>query len=107
MVSDIEKYYAAADALLFPSHSEAFSLVEVEAGACGLPLFLTRHHGSEMIMEAGKNGLWLEFDSVNIAEVLETFITKRWQPTAVPLKHAMDSVSYAQRLTQELLKALP
>ncbi len=81
-------------------------LVEVEAGACGLPLFLTRHHGSEMIMEAGKNGLWLEFHPVNIADVLETFVTKEWQPTPVPLKHAMDSDTYAQRLTQELLQAL-
>jgi glycosyltransferase involved in cell wall biosynthesis len=107
MVSDIERYYAAADGLLFPSHSEAFSLVEVETGACGLPLFLTRHHGSEMIMEAGKNGLWLEFDPVNIADVLETYVTKQWQPTPVPLKHAMDSDAYAQRLTQELLLALP
>jgi glycosyltransferase involved in cell wall biosynthesis len=107
MVPDIERYYAASDGLLFPSHSEAFSLVEVEAAACGLPLFLTRHHGSEMIMEAGKNGLWLEFDPVDIANVLESFVTRQWQPTAVPLMHAMDSDTYAQRLTQELLQALP
>jgi glycosyltransferase involved in cell wall biosynthesis len=106
MVPDIERYYAAADGLLFPSHSEAFSLVEVEAGACGLPLFLTRHHGSEMIMEPEKNGLWLEFDPVNIADVLETFVTNQWRPKIVPLKHAMDSDTYAQRLTQELLQAL-
>ena len=54
-VPDVERHFAAADAFLFPSYSEAFALVEVEADACGLPLFLTRHHGSEMILEDGVN----------------------------------------------------
>lgn len=36
MVKDVERYLAASDAFLFPSYSEAFALVEVEAAACGL-----------------------------------------------------------------------
>src|SRR5205085_781734 len=79
-VSAVEKYYAASDALLFPSYSEAFALVEVEAAACGLPLFLTRHHGSEMILDDGSNGRFVEFDAGKIADVLEEFVTGQWAP---------------------------
>ena len=74
-VPDVEKYFAAADALLFPSYSEAFALVEVEADACGLPLFLTRHHGSEMILQDGVNGRFIDFDAGRIAAVLAEFLS--------------------------------
>ncbi len=66
-----EFHFAAADALFFPSLSEAFSLVEIEAAALGLPLYLTAHHGSEMILRDGKNGRLLPWDVVGMADVLE------------------------------------
>jgi glycosyltransferase involved in cell wall biosynthesis len=103
--SEMERYYAAADALLFPSYSEAFALVEVEAAACGLPLFLTRHHGSEMILKDGLNGRWLEFDSTAIAAVLEEFVSGRWVPQPVEVEHLIDSNEYAQRLLKVLSAA--
>jgi glycosyltransferase involved in cell wall biosynthesis len=105
MVPDVETYFAAADALLFPSYSEAFALVEVEAAACGLPLFLTPHHGSEMILEDGVNGRLIEFDAERIAQVLAEFVEGRWKPTGTSLKHAVDSATYAQRLGDLLLEA--
>jgi glycosyltransferase involved in cell wall biosynthesis len=110
MVPDVEKYFAAADGFLFPSYSEAFALVEVEAAACGLPLFLTRHHGSEMILEEGVNGLSLEFAAEPIAEVLGRFVTGQWTPAASQVRHALDKTQYAQRLAAELMsvsRALP
>jgi glycosyltransferase involved in cell wall biosynthesis len=55
--SEVEKSLAAADAFLFPSYFEAFSLAEIEAAAMGLPLFVTRHPGTEMIVREGKNGV--------------------------------------------------
>jgi glycosyltransferase involved in cell wall biosynthesis len=105
MVPDVETYFAAADALLFPSYSEAFALVEVEAAACGLPLFLTPHHGSEMILDDGVNGRLLGFDAAQIAQVLAEFVEGRWKPTGTSLKHAVDSATYAQRLGDLLLEA--
>lgn len=105
MVPDVEKYFAAADALLFPSYSEAFALVEVEAAACGLPLFLTPHHGSEMILEDGVNGCLIAFNPVQIAAVLAEFIEERWKPRQIPLKHAMDATTYAKRLGDVLMQA--
>lgn len=105
MVPDVEKYFAAADALLFPSYSEAFALVEVEAAACGLPLFLTPHHGSEMILEDGVNGRLIDFNPVQIATVLAEFIDGVWKPRQIPLKNAMDASTYAARLGDVLMQA--
>jgi glycosyltransferase involved in cell wall biosynthesis len=102
MVPDVERYFAASDAFLFPSYSEAFALVEVEAAACGLPLFLTRHHGSEMILEDGVNGRYLDFDADNMAQVLSEFVTGSWKPQPCAMKQALDSTAYAKRLLEEL-----
>ncbi len=106
-VPDVEKYFAAADALLFPSYSEAFALVEVEADACGLPLFLTRHHGSEMILQDGLNGRFIDFDAGRIAEVLAEFVSGIWKPSAAVPSRVPDAESYARQLVAELLAAAP
>lgn len=106
MVPDVEKYFAAADAFLFPSYSEAFALVEIEAAACGLPLFLTPHHGSEMILEDGVNGRRIEFDADKAAAVITEFIEGRWAPTGHSLKRAIDSETYAARLLESLQATL-
>lgn len=103
MVPDVERYFAASDAFLFPSFSEAFALVEVEAAACGLPLFLTRHHGSEMILQDGVNGRYVDFHAGRIAEVLAEFVSGDWEPQpGIHLQQALDSGAYAQRLALEL-----
>lgn len=70
-VPDIEKYLAAADGLLFPSYCEAFALVEIEAAAMGLRMYLTPHYGSEMILRPPGNGAFIPWEAVGIAEVLE------------------------------------
>lgn len=67
----VQEYMALSDALFFPSYFEAFSLVEIEAAAMRLPLILTRHHGSEMIMKEGVNGYYCDFNVDSIVKVLE------------------------------------
>ena len=107
MVPDVEKYLAAADGFLFPSYSEAFALVEVEAAACGLPLFLTAHHGSEMILEDGRNGRLLEFDSEHIAGVIGEYVDGKWEPEhGVHLKHALDDREFARRFARQLAEVV-
>ncbi len=76
MQPEVEKYYAASDAFLFPSYFEAFCLAEIEAAACGLPLLLTPHHGTEMILEPGVNGLFLSFDPKEMSQQIASFLKK-------------------------------
>lgn len=100
-----ERYLASADGFLFPSWSEALALVEVEAAACGLPLFLTPHHGSEMVLKDGVNGRLLEFDPEQIAAVLAEFISGTWVPAGLELCCGLDREDFAHRLTSLLLTA--
>lgn len=95
---EVESYLAAADAFLYPSYFEAFSLAEIEAAAMGVPLLLTRHHGSEMILEDGVNGLWLEFDPDAIAETIRRFL--RMEPSAFrrSIGKALTRAEYTDRL---------
>lgn len=103
--SEPEKFLAAADAFLFPSWSEALALVEVEAAACGLPLFLTHHHGSEMVLENGVNGSFIDFDPAHIAKTLCRFLHGDWQPKSAGLKRALDRDGYAAGLVSVLCSA--
>jgi UDP-glucose:(heptosyl)LPS alpha-1,3-glucosyltransferase len=44
---DVERFYQAADLFVLPSLYEAFSLVLLEAAACGLPIVTTAVNGTE------------------------------------------------------------
>ena len=74
MQTEVEKFYAASDVFIFPSYFEAFCLAEIEAAACGLPLLLTPHHGSEMILHDGVNGLLLSYDPKFMSAQIEGFL---------------------------------
>ena len=85
MTREVEKYYAASDAFIFPSYFEAFCLAEIEAAATGLPLLLTPHHGSEMILRDGINGRLLSFSPEVMATQIEDFLANglpEFQPGA-------------------------
>jgi UDP-glucose:(heptosyl)LPS alpha-1,3-glucosyltransferase len=57
----IEKYYAAADALLFPSLYESFGLVVLEAMAMGLPVVTARTVGfADEAIRDGVNGFLVD-----------------------------------------------
>ena len=52
----IERYYAAADAFVFPTIYEPFGNVHLEALASGLPVVTTRNSGASEVIEEGKGG---------------------------------------------------
>jgi len=60
-------YYAAADAFVFPSHYEAFSMAAIEAAAAGLPLVVPRLNGTEDYVEDGVNGWFTPRNGPEIA----------------------------------------
>ncbi len=103
---DVESYLAAADAFLFPSYFEAFSLAEIEAAAMGVPLLLTRHHGSEMILEEGVNGLWLEYDPQSITQAIRRFLQMGPAAFRRHVGRALTRAEYADRLLSVYEKML-
>ena len=68
---DMAAIYAAADALVLPTSYETFSLVCMEAMACGAPAFATRVGGIEDYLQDGINGYTITLDPQDIASKLE------------------------------------
>lgn len=58
--NEIEKMYAAADALLLPTPYDTFGMVVSEAMACALPVIVSREAGASELIEHGVNGLVLQ-----------------------------------------------
>lgn len=56
----IERYYAAADALVLPTPYDAFGMVITEAMACGLPVVTTRLAGASELIVPGVHGMVLD-----------------------------------------------
>ena len=96
----VQDYMAAADALFFPSYFEAFSLVEIEAAAVGLPLILTRHHGSEMILEDGVNGYACDFEIDDIKATLNKFFSGGMVIDEPSLGRALTPQQWAQHFVR-------
>jgi UDP-glucose:(heptosyl)LPS alpha-1,3-glucosyltransferase len=65
--SDLPAFYAAADAFVLPTAYETFSLVCMEAMACGVPVFATPVGGIEDYLRDGVNGYQIRMDADDIA----------------------------------------
>lgn len=64
-VADVERYYAAFDYLILPSHREGFGLVVLEAAAMGTPTIVSNIKGPTEFVKDNHNGLYFEVGSVN------------------------------------------
>ena len=69
--ADMPAFYSASDAFVLPTAYETFSLVCMEAMACGVPVFATRVGGIEDYLIDGVNGYAIARDETKIAEVLD------------------------------------
>jgi glycosyltransferase involved in cell wall biosynthesis len=67
---DVQPVYELADALVFPSSYEAFSLVTLEAAASGLPILATPVSGVRELVTDGHSGFIISQDPNVIAERL-------------------------------------
>lgn len=68
--SDVEFFYAAADAYVGPSREDAFAQPPAESMACGLPVITSRNNGGAEIIVHGENGFVMEdpTDSATLAK---------------------------------------
>ena len=60
--SDLVRYYAAADAFIFPSTYDAFGMVVLEAMASGLAVFSSDCAGAAELISSGKDGFVFPLD---------------------------------------------
>lgn len=54
---DVRPFFAASNALVFPSYREGFPNVVLQAGAMGLPSIVTDINGCNEIVKEGENGI--------------------------------------------------
>ncbi|CAN5265629.1 N/A [soil metagenome] len=66
--SDMPALYAAADGFVLPTAYETFSLVCMEAMACGVPVFASPVGGIEDYLVDGVNGYQVEQNAADIAD---------------------------------------
>ena len=74
---DLPALYRAADAFVFPTAYESFSLTCMEAMACGLPVFATAVGGIEDYLRDGVNGRVIPPDGAAIARILADALRDR------------------------------
>jgi UDP-glucose:(heptosyl)LPS alpha-1,3-glucosyltransferase len=67
---DVERLFGAADAFLFPTAYEAFSLAMIEAAAAGLPLLLTPVNGAVDLLTGEAEGLFIQRTRESVAHVI-------------------------------------
>ncbi len=60
--SELERYYTAADAFIFPTTYDAFGMVLLEAMAAGLTVFSSNRAGAAELITSGKNGFVIPLD---------------------------------------------
>ncbi len=60
--SEVAKYYAAADAFVFPTTYDAFGMVVLEAMAAGLPVLSSNQAGAAEVIDSGRNGFVAPLD---------------------------------------------
>lgn len=70
--TDVEFYYAAADAYVGPSLEDTFALPVAEGMACGLPVITSQAAGVSQIITDGEDGLILrdDRDAVGLAAMI-------------------------------------
>jgi UDP-glucose:(heptosyl)LPS alpha-1,3-glucosyltransferase len=67
--AEVERLYAAADALVLPTQYEPFGLVIIEAMAMGLPVITTTRAGASQAIEDGVSG-FLQQDPYDVDELM-------------------------------------
>jgi glycosyltransferase involved in cell wall biosynthesis len=95
---EVERYFAAADAFIFPSYYESYALVALEAAAIGLPLLITPFAGSEMTIRDGVNGMLLDYQPERMSAQVARFLDGGLAPFAPDVGRGLNRRQYADRL---------
>jgi glycosyltransferase involved in cell wall biosynthesis len=75
MVADPRRYLWVADAFVFPSFYEVFSLSVHEAAAAGLPAIVTRLHGVADVFENGRSAIFVDPGAESVTAGVRRFLS--------------------------------
>lgn len=88
MQPDVRPFLWSADAFVFPSAYESFSLATAHAAAAGLPLIVTPFHLAREIVDDGVNGYLIERSAEGVAKAISSFVA-----LSPPKQHEMGRLS--------------
>jgi glycosyltransferase involved in cell wall biosynthesis len=92
--------YASADVFLFPSVSEAYGNVVIEAMASGLPCVIADGGGSGDFIEQGMNGFkCTPYDAADYVEKIELLLSNK----ALSIQFAAEGLQSSRKLSWEML----
>jgi glycosyltransferase involved in cell wall biosynthesis len=97
--TDVEFYYAAADAYVGPSLEDTFAQPPAEAMACGLPVIVSSANGASEIITNGIDGLMLE--DPKDARSLAQMIRKLYEDEPFRTQLAANAAETARKYTWE------
>lgn len=99
-------WYAAADVVCVPSHSESFGLVAVEAQACGTPVVAAGVGGLPTAVVDGVTGVLVaSHDPGDYAAALGTVLNDRGLRTTMGAKATMHAAGFTWETTVDRLLA--
>ncbi|OPZ58483.1 MAG: GDP-mannose-dependent alpha-(1-6)-phosphatidylinositol monomannoside mannosyltransferase [Deltaproteobacteria bacterium ADurb.Bin510] len=101
---NLPQWYSAADLFVFPSVTDTFGLVVLEAQACGLPALVSDQGGPQEIILPGTSGFVLPEANLNLwVETIDSLIElKATRPLAY---RQMQSAARSQALERYNLTA--
>jgi glycosyltransferase involved in cell wall biosynthesis len=97
--TEVELYYAAADAYVGPSIEDALPLPPAEAMACGLPVIVSASSGVSETINPGVNGLIL--DDPTDVEGLAAMVRRLWADKGFRDQLGQEAAESARRFTWE------
>ena len=107
--SELERYYAAADAFVFPTTYDAFGMVLLEAMASGLAVFSSDCAGAAELIDSGRDGFvmplddWVEATSVRLRD-RDTLLSVGAQARQTAASHGWATV--VQEVEQAYFKTI-
>jgi len=92
----LQYYYAAAEAVVMPSHYESFGLVALEAMACGTPVVASETGGLAFLVKDGETGFHVPTgDPAALADKLELLL----EDEALAARLGAQAAEYARGFT--------
>lgn len=88
-------YYKMSDVFVLPSLYETFSMAALEAGACGLPVIMTKVGISDIVAEDNVTGYTVERDKVSLQNALE----KIAMDELLRLRMSLEVLSRSEKIT--------